>query len=147
MRTVLFMSMRNTGRSLMCEALFNRRARELSLPLRAISAGAMTAASVDPAAMEALRELGVDVSGLAPKRVTQEMADGADMIISVGCGDMGAHCPSDLPARFEVNEDWNLDVLQDGSADGARELAGQIEERVGLLVARMSSEIAGSARA
>src|SRR3990172_6012458 len=103
MKTVLFVCVHNSGRSKMAEALFNRLAGGRAI---ALSAGTQPGDKVNPVVVEAMREVGIDISGSMPKALTPEMAEQADRIITMGCGaDAEAVCP----ASFIETEDWALE--------------------------------------
>ena len=99
MANVLFVCLHNAGRSQMSQALF-----ELATGGRhqAASAGTAPAERVHPEVVEAMRDLGVDLSDRAPRRLTTELAQWADLVVTMGCGD---ECPY-LPGRRYV--DWDL---------------------------------------
>ncbi|MGC5340684.1 low molecular weight phosphatase family protein, partial [Escherichia coli] len=86
MKTVLYVCVHNAGRSQMAEALTNHLAQERGLEVRAESAGTVGGKSLNPMAVEAMQELGVNMEGHAPKLLDQSMADRADRIITMGCG-------------------------------------------------------------
>src|SRR3990170_2188092 len=87
-KTVVFACVHNAGRSQMAAAFFNRMAD----PARAaaVSAGTQPADRVNPAVIEAMREVGIDLTGARPHRLTEEIARGASLLVTMGCGD---ECP------------------------------------------------------
>jgi arsenate reductase len=99
MATALFVCVQNAGRSQMSAALFERVAGARHV---ALSAGTAPADRVHPEVVEAMRELGVDVSTRVPRRLTTDLAQRADVIVTMGCGDS---CPY-IPGKRYV--DWNL---------------------------------------
>lgn len=123
---VLFVCVHNAGRSQMAEALTNFEAKSRNLPIVAESAGTVGGKSLNPVAMEAMEEIGVPMTGQAPKLLTQSMADSADRIISMGCGVDAAACP----AKFLLTEDWELDDPAGQSMESVRTIRDQIRERV-----------------
>ena len=137
--TVLYVCGHNAGRSQMAEALTAELARKRGLAVRAVSAGTAPSAGINPAAAEALRELGIPTDGLHPKAMTQEMVDSADRIITMGCGVDVAACP----ARFLVTEDWGLDDPAGQSLDAVRAIRDQISARVESLIDELERESAG----
>ncbi len=126
MRTFIFACIHNAGRSQMSAALFNRHADPARA--RAISAGTQPAGQVHPVVVDAMREIGIDLSTAKPQKLTAELADGAEMLITMGCGD---ECPYVAGVR---REDWPLpDPKGQGMAD-VRRTRDEIEARVlGLL--------------
>jgi arsenate reductase len=86
-------------------------------------------------AVRAMDELGISMAGQAPKLMTQAMADGADRIVTMGCGVDAEACP----ARFLVTEDWGLDDPAGQPIERVREIRDQIRDRV----ARMLDDYAG----
>ncbi|HZO87674.1 MAG TPA: arsenate reductase ArsC [Chthonomonadaceae bacterium] len=126
MKTVLFVCVHNAGRSQMAEALTNKRAVERRLPVRALSAGTVAGQRINPVAQEVMREIGVTMDGQRPKQLTQEMANEADHIITMGCGVDADACP----ARIYISEDWGLDDPAGQPIEKVRAIRDQIRERV-----------------
>lgn len=126
MQTVLFVCVHNAGRSQMAEAFTNHFAIQRKLDVRALSAGTEGGKSLNPLAIEAMEELGISMVDQTPKLLAQEMADGADLIISMGCGVDAASCP----ACFMLTEDWGLDDPAGQPFEEVREIRGDIERRV-----------------
>ena len=83
MKTVLFVCIHNSGRSQMAEAFFNHMAKGKA---EALSAGTQPAKNVYPVVVEAMREVGIDISGNMPKALTLDMVEKADRVITMGCG-------------------------------------------------------------
>lgn len=135
MKTVLYVCVHNAGRSQMAEAFTNALARERGLPVRATSAGTVAGEKINPAAEEVMREAGVPMDGQAPKRLTQEMADAADRVITMGCGVDADACP----ARLHLSEDWGLDDPEGRPVEAVRAIRDQIRARVEALLAEMSA--------
>ena len=96
---VLFVCLHNAGRSQMSQALFERAAGRRH---EARSAGTTPAERVHPEVVEAMRELGVDVSARVPHALSREDAEWADVVVTMGCGD---ECPY-VPGRRYL--DWDL---------------------------------------
>lgn len=105
MKTVLYVCVHNAGRSQMAEAFTNALARERGLPIRALSAGTVVGEKINPMTEEVMREAGAPLDGLRPKQLTQQMADGADRVVTMGCGVDADSCP----AHIHLSEDWGLD--------------------------------------
>jgi len=99
MARVLFVCLHNAGRSQMSAALFERAAGGRH---EASSAGTTPADRVHPEVVEVMRELGVDVAGLVPRKLTRELAEQADVVVTMGCGD---ECPY-IPGKRYI--DWDL---------------------------------------
>jgi arsenate reductase len=136
MKTVLFVCTHNAGRSQMAEAFVNRRVQERGLPVRAVSAGTTAGARVNPAAAEVMAEIGISLEGQRPKQLTQEMADSAERIITMGCGVDASACP----ARIYVSEDWGLDDPAGQPLETVRAIRDQIQAHVEKLLAEMGAE-------
>jgi protein-tyrosine-phosphatase len=130
MATALFVCLHNAGRSQMSAALFERAARGRH---RALSAGSVAdpAGRLHPAVVEAMRELGIDVSDRRPQRLTTELAEQADVVVTMGCGDA---CPY-IPGRRYL--DWELDDPKGRPLDEVRATRDDIAARVELLVAEL----------
>ena len=124
MRYVLFVCTHNAGRSQMAEALFERHA---PVDVRAESAGSAPAKQLWPNVVQAMRELGIDISGRRPRRLTVEMQLHADWAVTMGCGDA---CPY-VPTRVE---DWALADPADEPIEVVRDIRDEIEARVTDLV-------------
>ena len=103
MKTILFVCVHNSGRSQMAEAFFNKLAKGRAL---AISAGTQPADSVNPAVVEAMKEVGIDISGNKPKALTVEMVEKASKMITMGCS---AEAQGVCPASFIGTEEWALE--------------------------------------
>jgi len=99
MANVLFVCLHNAGRSQMSQALFERAAAGAH---EARSAGTTPGDRVHPEVVEAMRELGADISDRRPQRLTDELARWADVIVTMGCGD---ECPY-IPGKRYI--DWDL---------------------------------------
>ena len=130
MNTILFVCVHNAGRSQMAEAFVNQFAAEHRYPVRGLSAGTEAGQRVNPLAARAMEEIGVSLAGHAPKQLTQEMADGADRIITMGCGVNAASCP----ARIHLSEDWGLDDPAGQPIEKVRVIRDQIRAKVESLI-------------
>jgi arsenate reductase len=102
MATALFVCLHNAGRSQMSAALFDRAAAGRH---RALSAGTLADPDgrVHPEVIEVMREIGIDLSHRRPQKLTDEIAQQADVVVTMGCGDT---CPY-IPGKRYV--DWELD--------------------------------------
>ena len=118
MTRVLFVCVQNAGRSQMAQALYERRGGE------ARSAGSQPADELHEAVIEALEEVGIDVSGRKPKGLTREDVEWADLVVTMGCGDA---CPV-LPGK--EYDDWNLPDPVGLCLEEVRELREVIAARV-----------------
>jgi protein-tyrosine-phosphatase len=132
MATVLFVCKANRGRSVMSQALFERSAAGRH---RAISAGseAVPEGAPHPQVVEAMRELGIDVSSQQPQPLTTELAAQADAVITMGCGDA---CPV-IPGKKQLRVDWDLPDPGDRPLDEVRATRDAIDRRVGELVTEL----------
>ena len=120
MKYVLFVCTQNAGRSQMAQALFEKHGPP---DIRAESAGAEPADRVHPVVVEAMREIGVDLSSRRPKKLTLEMQLHADWAITLACG---AKCPY-VPS---IVEDWDVADPADRPIDEVRLIRDEIELRV-----------------
>jgi arsenate reductase len=126
MTTVLFACVHNAGRSQMAAALFSLEADPAKA--RAISAGTQPGPHVHPEVLEAMRELGVDLSAVQPQRLTDDLAYQAQVLITMGCGDA---CPV-VPGA--TRDDWPLEDPKGKPVERVREIREEIRGRVRALV-------------
>ena len=129
MKTVLFVCVHNAGRSQMAEAFFNDLAKGKAVGL---SAGTTAAGAVNPVVVEAMREVGMDMTGKRPKALTPEMMEKADLIVTMGCGAEGV-----CPATFVETEDWGLEDPKGKSLEMVRQIRDTIRFRVTELLGRL----------
>jgi arsenate reductase (thioredoxin) len=125
---VLFVCVQNAGRSQMAAALVKLRSGD---DVQVRTAGSAPAEEVDPTVVEAMAELGVDMSEAFPKPLTDEVVRAADVVITMGCGDA---CPIYPGKRYE---DWVLDDPAGQDLETVRRIRDEIDERVGRLVAEL----------
>src|SRR5687768_6232631 len=118
--TVLFVCLHNAGRSQMSAALFERAAEGRH---RALSAGTMPAERVHPEVVQVMDELGIDLSGRSPRKLTRDLAEQADVVVTMGCGD---ECPY-IPGKRYI--DWELDDPKGRPLDEVRITRDDIAER------------------
>src|SRR5436309_9924258 len=130
MATALFACLHNAGRSQMSAALFERAANGRH---RALSAGTTPAEQVHPEVVEVMNEAGIDLSGRTPRRLTRELAEQADVVITMGCGD---ECPY-IPGKRYV--DWDLEDPSDLPAAKVRVIRDEVGRRVEALVAELDA--------
>ncbi len=126
MKRVIFACVHNAGRSQMAAAFFNAMAD----PSRAtaVSAGTCPADRVHPEVVDVMRELGLDLSHARPQLLTRDLATGAELLITMGCGD---ECPV-VPGLGR--DDWPLPDPGGQSRDRVREIRDSIRERVRQLI-------------
>jgi len=118
---VLFVCLHNAGRSQMSAALFERAAGGRH---RAESAGTTPGEHVHPEVVEVMREVGIDLSQKTPQLLTTELAERADVVVTMGCGDA---CPY-IPGKRYI--DWNLPDPKGRPIADVRRLRDDIERRV-----------------
>ena len=126
MKTVIFACVHNAGRSQMAAAFFNALADASAA--RAVSAGASPGERVHPEVVAAMREAGIDFSGARPQRLTPELARGADLLVTMGCGD---ECPAFPGLR---RDDWPLEDPRNQPMERVREIRDDMRGRVGKLL-------------
>jgi arsenate reductase len=118
---VLFVCVHNAGRSQMAAALLERRAKG-RVTVR--SAGSTPAGEVNPAVVEAMEELGLDMSKAYPKPLTDEFVRASDVVITMGCGDA---CPIYPGKRYE---DWELEDPAGKTLEQVRPIRDEIDARI-----------------
>jgi protein-tyrosine-phosphatase len=128
MSTVLFVCRQNAGRSQMSEALFARAAAGRH---QALSAGTAPAARVHPEVVEVMRELDIDLADRRPQPLTGELAERADLVVTMGCGD---ECPF-IPGKRYI--DWDLQDPSGQPPETVRSIRDEIATRVDTLVAEL----------
>jgi arsenate reductase (thioredoxin) len=126
---VLFVCVHNAGRSQMAAALTQLRSNG-SVTVR--SAGSTPAETINPAIVEAMSELGVDLSDEFPKPLTGEAVQAADVVITMGCGDA---CPVFPGKRYE---DWTLEDPASKDLATVRRIRDEIDMRVQALLAELA---------
>jgi arsenate reductase len=126
---VLFVCVHNVGRSQMAAALLELRSQG-RVTVR--SAGSAPADALNPVVVEAMAELGVDLRGRAPRRLTDEAVREADVVVTMGCGDA---CPVYPGKRYE---DWQLDDPAGRELADVRRIRDEIDARVRRLVAELA---------
>jgi arsenate reductase len=121
MKTIVFACVHNAGRSQMAAAFLNQLANGKA---RGVSAGTNPGSRVHPEVIEAMTEVGIDLSAAVPQKLTTELASGADLLITMGCGD---ECPY-VPGL--QRDDWPLDDPKGRSLDDVRWIRDEIRRRV-----------------
>jgi protein-tyrosine-phosphatase len=120
----LFVCVHNAGRSQMAAALLDR---ETQGHVQVISAGSEPADELNPAVVEAMQELGIDISAERPKKLEDGMVRKADVVITMGCGDA---CPIYPGKRYE---DWELEDPAGKDLETVRRIRDEIRKRVAAL--------------
>jgi arsenate reductase (thioredoxin) len=128
---VLFVCVHNAGRSQMAAGWLRHRAGD-TVDVR--SAGSEPAAQINPVAVEAMREVGVDITGNIPTLLEYDDAYAADVIVTMGCGDA---CPVFPGKRYE---DWTLDDPAGQPIEAVRPIRDEILARVDKLLAELRHE-------
>jgi arsenate reductase len=131
MATVLFVCLHNAGRSQMSQALFERAAEGRHT---ALSAGTTPGEHVHPEVVEVMRELGIDVADRRPQLLTRELAEQADVVVTMGCGDA---CPY-IPGKQYV--DWNLPDPKGRPLEEVRATRDEIDRHVGDLARELDGK-------
>jgi arsenate reductase len=128
MKTVLFACIHNAGRSQMAAAWFNALANPRVA--RAISAGTEPGPRVHPEVLEAMREVGVDLSNVQPTLLTRELAAASNLLVTMGCGEK---CPVVPGLR---RDDWPLEDPKGKPVERVRGIRDEVRARVQDLLAR-----------
>jgi arsenate reductase (thioredoxin) len=126
--TVLFVCVHNAGRSQMAAGYLQHLAGDR---VRVLSAGSEPAESINPVAVEAMAEEGIDIAGNQPKLLSTEAVQESDVVITMGCGDT---CPFFPGKRYE---DWELDDPAGQGIDAVRPIRNEIRARVEALVSEI----------
>jgi arsenate reductase len=127
--TVLFVCVHNAGRSQMAAGYLQHVAGDR---VTVLSAGSEPAASVNPVAVQAMAEEGIDIAGNQPKVLSTEAVQDSDVVITMGCGDA---CPYFPGKRYE---DWVLDDPAGQPIEAVRPIRDEIRERVEALIAEIA---------
>jgi arsenate reductase (thioredoxin) len=137
MATALFVCLHNAGRSQMSAALFERSAQGRHIALSAGSE-ADPGGHVHPEVIEVMRELGIDLSDRRPQRLSTDLAEQADVVVTMGCGDA---CPFIAGKRYI---DWELADPKGRPIDEVRATRDDIARRVHQLVAELDTAAVAS---
>jgi arsenate reductase (thioredoxin) len=135
MARVLFVCTQNAGRSQISQALFERIANGRH---ESRSAGTRPAEDVHPVVVAAMREQGIDLSARRPQRLTDELGEWADVVVTMGCGD---ECPY-IPGKKYL--DWDLTDPTDQPLDAVRAIRDEISTRVKQLARDLDTSRVGS---
>ena len=128
--TVLFVCVHNAGRSQMAAGYLQHLAGDR---IEVLSAGSQPADQVNPAAVAAMAEEGIDITAEEPKLLTDSAVRQADVVVTMGCGD---ECPFYPGKRYE---DWVLDDPAGRGIDAVRPIRDEIRGRVEALIADLTS--------
>ena len=131
MAHVLFVCLHNAGRSQMSQALFERAAQGRHT---AASAGTQPAERVHPQVVDAMRELDIDLADRRPRLLDRELAEHADVVVTMGCGD---ECPY-IPGKRYI--DWDLEDPAGLQLDRVRAIRDDIDRRVRRLAAELGDQ-------
>jgi len=129
--SVLFVCVHNAGRSQMAAGFLTALAGD-RIDVR--SAGSMPGDQINPVAVEAMREVGIDIAGEQPKKLTEDAVKASDVVITMGCGD---ECPYFPGKRYE---DWVLEDPAGQGIDAVRPIRDEIRGRIEELIASLSPE-------
>ncbi|WP_165984718.1 arsenate reductase ArsC [Streptomyces sp. YIM 98790] len=132
--SVLFVCVHNAGRSQMAAGYLRHLAGD-RIDVR--SAGSLPAEQINPAAVEAMKEEGIDISGQQPKVLTPEAVQASDYVITMGCGDA---CPV-FPGKTYL--DWELTDPAGKGVEAVRPIRDQIRTRIEALIADIDARTAG----
>ncbi len=127
MKRILFVCVENAGRSQMAEAFASHLGKA---NLVVSSAGNKPASKVNPIVVQVMKEKGIDISMNKSKMLTFQMAQDADLIVTMGCNDQGI-CPGPF---FKPTIDWKLEDPKGKPIEKVREIRDEIERRVRELV-------------
>jgi arsenate reductase (thioredoxin) len=130
--TVLFVRIHNAGRSQMALGFFTHLAGQQAV---AWSGGSEPGDQINPVAVAAMAEIGIDITGEYPKPWTDEIVQAADVVITMGCGDA---CPIFPGKRYD---NWELPDPASQDLDAVRPIRNDIEERVHRLLADLNVTI------
>jgi arsenate reductase len=130
LKRILFVCIENAGRSQMAEAFARQYGKDKVV---ALSAGVKLAEKVNPIVVQVMKEKGIDISANKPKLLTTNMAEEADLIITMGCS-VEKICPAPL---FKKVIDWNLEDPKGKPIEKIREIRDEIEKKVTKLLKSM----------
>jgi arsenate reductase len=130
MTAVLFVCLHNAGRSQMSQALFERASQGRH---SAASAGTTPGEHVHPEVVQVMSELGIDLGGRTPQLLTRDLAEQADVVVTMGCGDA---CPY-VPGKRYI--DWELPDPKGRPLEEVRATRDEIAQRVEALVAELEA--------
>ena len=126
--SVLFVCVHNAGRSQMAAGWLRHLAGDR---IEVRSAGSAPADTINPAAVDAMREVGIDITDQTPKKLEYTTAQSSDVIVTMGCGDA---CPIFPGKRYE---DWDLEDPAGKDIEAVRPIRNEIEQRVRALIGEL----------
>ncbi|WP_182907545.1 arsenate reductase ArsC [Microbispora sp. H13382] len=129
--SVLFVCVHNAGRSQMAAGFLSHLAGDR---IEVRSAGSLPAEQVNPAVVEAMKEVGIDISGQTPQVLTPEAVQASDYVITMGCGDA---CPI-FPGKKYL--DWDLDDPAGKGVEAVRPIRDEIKTRIQDLIAEINPQ-------
>ncbi|MEV6165926.1 arsenate reductase ArsC [Streptomyces sp. NPDC052052] len=127
--SVLFVCVHNAGRSQMAAGFLTHLAGDR---IEVRSAGSLPAGQVNPAAIEAMREFGIDITGATPKVLTAKAVQASDYVITMGCGDA---CPV-FPGKTYL--DWQLEDPAGKGVEAVRPIRDAIKQRIEALISEIA---------
>ncbi len=128
---VLFICVHNAGRSPMAEAFFNKLAEGRH---HAASAGSQPADKVNPIVVEAMKEVGIDISRQKPKKLDADTIEAADLAVTMGCG------PDICPVIVGEVKEWDIPDPAGKPLSNVREIRDKIEKKVEVLVKELDKK-------
>lgn len=137
-KKVLFVCVRNSGRSQMAEAFFNQLGGRKVI---ASSAGTHPDDQIDPVVAYVMREAGLDISRQTPKKLSPEMLNDADRVISMGCG-----IEEECPAHLVSMEDWKIEDPAGKPVSEVKAIRDIIKSKVETLINEISPSLTGIER-
>lgn len=132
-KKILFVCIQNAGRSQMAEGFFRKYAPE---GYEGLSAGTVPTSEINPLAVRAMEEVGVDISKQKPKDLTEDMMKEADKIVNMGCMD-DKFCPALFVPKII---DWGIEDPKDKKIEKIREIRNEIEKRILEVVDRLDKK-------
>ncbi|WP_436790419.1 arsenate reductase ArsC [Yinghuangia sp. YIM S10712] len=129
--SVLFVCVHNAGRSQMAAGFLRHLAGDR---VQVLSAGSIPGDRVNPVAVEAMKEVGIDIADQTPKVLTTEAVHASDVVITMGCGDA---CPI-FPGKRYL--DWALDDPAGQGIEAVRPIRDEIEKRIKVLISELTGE-------
>lgn len=131
-KKVLFVCIENTGRSQMAEGFFRKYSPKGWV---SVSAGTRPVPEINPLAVQAMKEIGIDITRQEPKKLSEELIRTSSLKISMGCMDQ-----TECPAVFLGNsQDWGIEDPKDEPLEKVREIRDKIEAKVKELVTNLES--------